>query len=297
MEFRDLQFLIAIAEEGAISAAARRLHVSQPALSKTVSSLERQLGVKLLMRSNSGAWPTDAGAALLTDARALLARHDQAIKSLNRFKTPENDLLRIGIPLELPPGLLASPLAWLTEAHPEIQLQACHLSTAAQLDALRNRELDIGLLRERPGSADLESIQILKEDLGVLLSTERALALSDSNGIRLEDLRGLDWVGFARSTSAACYDELTATLRQHGVSVGPECPAGKSLIAEVKIAAVTGGKSFALAPPHWPHPVPDSVTWRPLIGHPLVRRTWLAWTAGTRRKEVTGFIAKFSGSQ
>ncbi|MGW0087185.1 LysR substrate-binding domain-containing protein [Streptomyces sp. NPDC003393] len=296
MELRELHLFIAIAEEGGISAAARRLHVSQPALSQTVSALERQLGVKLLVRNHSGAWPTDAGATLLAEARALLARHDQAIRVLNRFKTPEKDFLRIGIPLELPPGLLGPPLAWLAEEYPETQLQACHLSTAAQLDALRNGELDIGLLRERPGNSDLEAIQILKENLGVLLSTEQALALSDPNGIRLENLRGLDWVGFTRSTSPGCYDELTATLRQHGVSVGPECPAGKSLIAEVKIAAVTGGKSFALAPPQWPHPIPDSVAWRPLIGHPLVRRTWLAWTADTQREEVPGFIARFSDS-
>ncbi|MDH6435985.1 DNA-binding transcriptional LysR family regulator [Streptomyces sp. SAI-144] len=60
MELRELRAFVAVAEEGGLSAAARRLHMSQPALSQTISGLERQLGVKLLVRGSTGVRATDA---------------------------------------------------------------------------------------------------------------------------------------------------------------------------------------------------------------------------------------------
>ncbi|HYZ54785.1 MAG TPA: LysR family transcriptional regulator [Streptosporangiaceae bacterium] len=82
MELRELRAFVAVAEEGGISAAARRLHVSQPALSQTVNALERELGVKLLERSSTGVRITEAGTTLLAEARAILARHDQALRAM-----------------------------------------------------------------------------------------------------------------------------------------------------------------------------------------------------------------------
>jgi DNA-binding transcriptional LysR family regulator len=54
VEFRELAAFVAIVEEGGLSAASRRLHISQPALSQTVNNLERELAVKLLVRSSTG---------------------------------------------------------------------------------------------------------------------------------------------------------------------------------------------------------------------------------------------------
>jgi DNA-binding transcriptional LysR family regulator len=76
MEFRELTAFVAIVEEGGMSAASRRLHVSQPALSQTVNNLERELSVKLLVRSSTGVEPTEAGITFLAEARAVLARRD-----------------------------------------------------------------------------------------------------------------------------------------------------------------------------------------------------------------------------
>jgi DNA-binding transcriptional LysR family regulator len=80
--------------------------VSQPALSQTVSGLERQLGVKLLVRGSAGVRATEAGTALLGEARAVLARHDQALRAMPQYTGPGGGGLWIGIPPELPSGLL-----------------------------------------------------------------------------------------------------------------------------------------------------------------------------------------------
>ncbi len=72
MELRQLKYLIGIAEAGSVSRASQSLHVAQPALSQQISRLEDELGVKLLTRSVRGVVPTEAGIAVLAQARAIL---------------------------------------------------------------------------------------------------------------------------------------------------------------------------------------------------------------------------------
>jgi DNA-binding transcriptional LysR family regulator len=293
MELRELHAFVAVVEEGGFSAAARRLHVSQPALSQTVSGLERQLRVKLLVRSSTGVRATDAGTALLGEARAVLARHDQALRTMARYSGGGGGVLRIGVPLEFPSRLLNPALTELAEACPDTRVRARHLSTAEQLVALNDGELELGLLRERPTGRDFDAMLVNSERLGVLLAAEQAAELVGPKGIALEAMAGLEWVAFPRSDSPAWYDELTAILRSHGLDLGAQAPEGQRLIAEVKLAAVSAGRAFALAPPDWSQPIPDSVAWSPLVGHPLVRRTWAVWPADSRRQDLGRLIAAF----
>jgi DNA-binding transcriptional LysR family regulator len=291
MELRELRAFVAVAEERGMSAAARRLHVSQSALSQTVSSLERQSGLKLLIRTNTGVLPTEEGEVLLSEARALIARHDQALRTMAGFTSDGCGLLRVGIPLELPPDLLGPTLEHVAAACPDTRVQARHLSSAAQLEALLAGELEIGLLRERPADPDLDAMLVVREELGVLLAAGVAAELADEEGVRLEALRGLDWVAFPRSGSPAWYDEVTSVLRSFGLSLGPRPPENQALIAEVKLATVATEKAFALAPPDWSQPLPQNVVWKPLHNHPLVRRTWAVWPTHSRRRDVASFIA------
>ncbi len=274
-----MRAFVAVVEEGSLSAAARRLHISQPALSQTVAGLEREFGVPLLTRSSTGTLPTEAGRTLLTQARAVLNRFEQALTAMAAHTATDAPVLRIGIPLELPTGLLSGALA-------DISVQALHMSTAAQATALRSGRLDLGLLRERPAGDDLDAVLVLRENLGVLLAAPLAAGLRGPDGIALDSLAGLDWIGFPRSGSPAWYDLLTATLRGHGIDPGPDAPPGQELIAAVKLAAVGSGGAFALAPPDWGLPLPPSVTWSPLAGNPLVRRTWAVWPADARRRDL-----------
>jgi DNA-binding transcriptional LysR family regulator len=246
MELRELTAFVAVAEESGMSAASRRLHISQPALSQTVSSLERQLGIKLLERSSTGVRPTEAGAVLLSEARAILARHDQALRRMSEFTTEGGGVLRLGVPMELRADLLERTLATFAANGPGTRVMPRHLSTAAQLSALRAGDLDVGLVRERPAAEDFDAMLVLRENLGVLLASDLAAGLVGPGGVRLEALRGLQWLGFPRSNSPAWHDELTAILRTHGIDLGPPPPEDQLLIAAVKLAAVSAGRSL-----HW----------------------------------------------
>jgi DNA-binding transcriptional LysR family regulator len=127
----------------------------------------------------------------------------------------------------------------------------------------------------------------------VLLATTHPAAVDDS--VRLETLSGSEWVGFAREDGPAWWDEVVAVLRRHGHR--PPAPAAAApLIAEVKLVAVAAGGTFALAPQGWGGPLPEAVTWRPLAGSPLVRRTWVVWPAAATRRDLAALVAAFDAA-
>lgn len=292
MEIRELRAFAAVAEEGSLSAAARRLHLSQSALSQTIQSLERQLGVQLLLRSRTGVTTTQAGAILLREGRALMAQYDRMLVAVAGRDGVGPGILKVGIPLELPADLLPGVLAELSTTFPMTRVEVSHASSASQLAALDAGQLDLALVRECPAAPRYDAVLAVEEALGVVLATAHADKLADPAGIRLHRLAGLDWTGFPRSEAPVWYDQVTATLRAHGISLDRQHPPGDGpLIAEVKFAAVGTGRAFALAPPDWAQPLPEGVTWRPLIGNPIVRRTWAAWPASSRRRDLAALVA------
>jgi DNA-binding transcriptional LysR family regulator len=294
MELRELRAYVAVIEESGLSAAARRLHVSQPALSQTIQGLERQLGVELVVRSSTGVQATEAGMTLLGEARALLARHDQALAAMVRHSPRDENLLRIGIPLELPTGLLSTALTSLASAFPSTRVEVEYMSTSRQVAALQAGDLELGLVRERPIGLSVDVLLLIEEPLGVLLATDQATKLGGPQGVRLDALADLDWLGFPRSGSPAWYDEVTAILRSHGLDLSPATSHTQDLISEVKLAAVSAGGVFALAPANWCPDIPDTVTWLPLVGNPLLRRTWAAWPATSKRRDLGHLVASLS---
>jgi molybdate transport repressor ModE-like protein len=313
MEIRELRAFSAVAEEGSVSAAGRKLHLSQSAVSQTIQSLERQLGVQLLIRGAGGATLTGAGAVLLREARTLIAQHDRALAAVSGQAAASAATLRVGVPLEFPADLLPRALAQMGASFPRSQVDIRHAPSSAQLSAMEAGELDLALVRERPADPDYDAVLAVEEALGVILAAGRAAELAGPTGVRLHQLAGLDWVAFARSEAPSWHDQITATLSSHGVvRLAPGSAGGAGgahpLIAEVKLASVAAGHAFALAPPGWsgspplrtlpagclpgdPAALPGGVTWSPLIGNPLVRRTWAVWRAASTRRDLAALVA------
>jgi len=289
MEIRELRAFVAVAEEGGMSAAARRLHVSQSALSQTIQSLERQLGAQLLVRGYTGARPTDTGKALLAEARALLDHHDRALAAISGAATTGENL-RIGVPLEFPADVLPAALAELSAAHPGTRVEVRHSSSAAQLTALREHELDLVFVRYRPADLALDAVLAVTEAMGVIIAAARSAEIAEPGGVQLHKLSSLTWIGFPRSDAPPWHDQVTAILRGHGIDT-PGSDDDGLVTAEVKLAAVGTGRAFALASPTWAQPLPDGIRWHPLAGDPIVRRTWAVWHADSRRRDLAALVA------
>ena len=295
MELRELKSFVAVVEEGGMSAAARRLHVSQSALSQTINNLEREVGVTLLLRNSAGVRPTAAGTTLLEEARAVLARYAQAMRTMAEYTTEGTGVIRLGIPSELPPSVLPGTLSRFAADCPNARVVSRYLSTSAQFAAMRSYDLDVGLVRERPAGSEFDAMLVVRERLGILIDSDVAAKLKGAEGISLEALGGMGWVGFPRTHSPAWYDQLAAIFRTHGVEVGSSSQDDQELIPAVKLMGVgaSAGRAFALAPPEWPHPIPKGISWAPLAGDPVIRRTWVAWPADSRRHDMGHLVAAF----
>ena len=146
MDIRQLRYFVALAEELHFHRAAARLHIAQPALSQQIRSLERELGLQLLERTNRRVSLTDAGARLLTEATAVVARFDEAVANMQRVRAGEVGTLRIGIfpgPLrQLLPGILAE----LRSRGPDIDVATRYLPALDQVTAVLEGRLDLALL-------------------------------------------------------------------------------------------------------------------------------------------------------
>src|SRR5690625_5816209 len=95
MDLNKLNHLIAVGDEGSITAAAERVHLSQQALSTSIRSLEREVGVPLLDRGNSGVKVLPAGQALIDDDRILHGMASTALQRARRIERGDNERLRI----------------------------------------------------------------------------------------------------------------------------------------------------------------------------------------------------------
>lgn len=115
IELRHLEALVAVADEGSVTAAAGRLHLAQPAVSRTIQQLEQRLGARLFDRSSSGLAPTPAGQQVLADARAALAAVDRMRSSASVARRPLVLGYSWGAAGRMPAALVAS---W-RGAHPD----------------------------------------------------------------------------------------------------------------------------------------------------------------------------------
>ena len=92
----ELRFFLVILEEGSLRRAAKRLHISQPALTRQMQLLEHDLGGRILEPTSAGAHPTNEGHALAEKARALLSYYDSTMAEARRMVRGESERLRVG---------------------------------------------------------------------------------------------------------------------------------------------------------------------------------------------------------
>jgi len=295
VEIRELRAFLAVLEEGGLSAAARRLHVSQSAISQTVKSLERQLGAALLVRDHAGSRATPQGEVLAREARLLVERHDRAVSLVTGRDRGDAGVVRLGVPLEFPTDILPRVLAHLAVDVPDLKVVLRHHSSAAQLAALRAGDLDIALTRDLPGDAAYDAALVVHEPMGAILAKEVASEVEVGGRVPLHRLTGLEWVGFSRTETPAWHDQVTAILKGHGVTSVADRGDARPVTPEIKLAAVASGAAFGLAAPGWGPSLPEELGWYPLVDDPIIRRTWAVWHASSTSRHLAAVLNELEG--
>jgi DNA-binding transcriptional LysR family regulator len=181
----------AIASRGSMARAAEDLGLSQPAISKAVSDLERDLGVAIFDRSTRGVQLTESGQVLLRRGRAIIDELEQGLDEIENISDPTKGLVRVGV--SLAQSLFISAVAERTSRrYPKIKFSVVMSDPLRLIDALRNRELDFVVCRAQMAEREPDlKAEVLFQDRNVIvvaskhpLARRRKLALSDLMGER-----------------------------------------------------------------------------------------------------------------
>ena len=142
MELYQLKTFVAVAEEGHLTRAAERLHISQPAVSGQIKALEQEFDVRLFDRSPTGMALTVAGRELFSAAERVLTAAEEMKQTARRLTGEISGVLRIGTVSNPASIRLGDLLAAAIERHPRLQLELQHEVSGAALEAVREGRLD-----------------------------------------------------------------------------------------------------------------------------------------------------------
>src|SRR5579862_4111163 len=158
MDIRSLRYFVTAATFKSISKAANHLHVAQPALSRQLRKLEKDLGVLLLRRDSRGVQLTEAGAWLLYNGESILRQVEQLTDEVRaRGKDPSG---RVSVALIPSVASLFAPLLVkrMRERHPAISLKLSEGLTTFIVGGLLQNKFDLGLIPAEQVDAELASV-------------------------------------------------------------------------------------------------------------------------------------------
>jgi DNA-binding transcriptional LysR family regulator len=275
IELRLLRYFAVVAEELHMGHAAARLYISQPALSQQIRALEDQVGLPLFVRHPRGVSLTEAGEALLEEARDVLDRSERLEKTVEDLRRGGAATLRIAVPPGAPSTLLPDLLAPLRAKCPDASIEVRELTTPDQLDALHAGSIDLGLVREPVEDTRIARRSLLVEPLGVSLPATHPLAAHDELSLRqLEDEL---FVCFPRPWAPSLHDVLIDELRRQDIHARFQDSASLGNTQGM----VAAGLGLTLSARPWLEGV-EGIVWRPLAGTSIEIRTAAAWRRENR---------------
>ena len=153
IDLRHLRYFVAVAEQESISRAAKRLHVSQPPLSRQIRDLETEVGVALFNRDPRCLTLIGAGEVFLSEARAVLERFDDALALTREIAKRDGIRIRVGHSSASSVDALPRILRAFQTLHPEAKVELRTMTTIEMIKLLRRGELDIYLTISGPSPA------------------------------------------------------------------------------------------------------------------------------------------------
>lgn len=260
MELRHLRYFVAVAETGSLTVAAeKRLHTSQPSLSRQIRDLEDEVGAELFRRSARGVELTAAGRAFLDHARLALSQVDAATEAARRAARPAKQVFALGF-------LTGQEMTWLPRAMrvlrdelPNIDVTVSSHYSPDLADALARGKLDLAFMRAEPGF-DLDYRVVSRERLVTLMPSDHPLTARGA--IRPEDFIGEPFI-MATNKATVLHDVILRYLRESGLDITPEHGVDNLAMAMSLVASTRG---LALMPEYANNLLPWSVVSRPLEG-------------------------------
>ena len=186
MTIIQLEYLLAVANCGSFSAAAEKCFVTQPSLSMQIKNLEEELGIVLLDRTRKPVVPTNAGEAVLRQARETVKAFEAIREIVANLKNDVSGTLRLGIIPTIAPYLLHRLIPDFTKKYPKVDLMIREMKSRDIIHALRHDMLDAAIMSGGTIPDDIQEEDLFNDRFFVYVSPDHPLR--QRNNIRIEDI-------------------------------------------------------------------------------------------------------------
>ncbi|MBC9177137.1 LysR family transcriptional regulator [Roseomonas ludipueritiae] len=289
MDLRRLRAFVTLAEEGSVTRAAERLGMQQPQLTRLLRAMEAEFGTALMERLPRGIRPTEAGAALLNEARQVIVKVDGLRAVVGKAARGEQGRLAIGFTgsAALHP-LVPRTLRQFRMALPAVSVTLEEATAQELVEALLRERIDAAFVRS--DIIDMPEVRmesILDEPMLAALPPGHPLAREDGQPLPLACLAAESFVLYHRPTQSGLHDPIIAACRAAGfdpvvVQEAPRLPSTLSLVA--------AGFGVSLVPASIRDQAPRVVTF-----HALAECSGLSVPLrfATRRTSTSGPLLRF----
>lgn len=284
MELRHLRYFVTVAEELHFGRAAERLQMTQPALSKQIAGLEKELAVELLARTKRKVKLTTAGQVLFDEAKQLLSQVDEAIRLVKRTANGEEGTLTIGFTATATSTVLPALVRRFRDRCPNVELTMLELCTEAQVNALNEHKIDLAFLHPPIDERGLKLLPLLEEDFVAVLPKQHSLLAHER--IPLAALANESFIIHPRQEGPVLYDGFVRLCQQSGFQPHIVKEA-RSLQSRVCLAAAGLGITFVSESTQTS--VGADVVCRPLAECPIKLKFAAAW----RQDAVSATLREF----
>jgi DNA-binding transcriptional LysR family regulator len=273
MELKQLRVLQAVGESGSFSAAADRLDYTQPAVSKIVATLERQLGTTLVDRGIRPLRLTEAGSALAQRAAAAFEQIAAAELEVEAIANLSAGTLRVGTFSSAGAAMVVDALRAFRKSHPDVDVSITEIGMpSAVTRSLRRGDLDLGVSFDYPEiddtfDDDLALVHLLDDPFDVVVP--RGHRLEGNRTIRFAELGGEDWLLGDFGSDSPSFRMIDRRCRDAGFDPNVAFRVNDCQMAQALVAA---GEGVALLPRLMLRAKNPGVAIRPLAADPPSRR-------------------------
>src|SRR5690625_2165720 len=217
LETRHLQYFKAVAEHLNFTRAAESLNMSQPPLSHQIKQLEEYLDVELFDRTNRTVKLTEAGKYFYEVTVQTLNKMDNYIDTVRKIDKGVVGNLRIGFGGSVVYDILPKIIQHIHTSFPKLQLNVKQLTTAQQIQALNNGEIDIGFLVPPTQDPSIDVMTIRKEEFIVCLPKHHPLA-NQTEPLKIASFKNDNVIMTPYPTGTGYYDSVISLCKTGGFS-------------------------------------------------------------------------------
>ncbi|KVO99733.1 LysR family transcriptional regulator [Burkholderia ubonensis] len=268
MELKQLRYFVAVADELHFGRAAKRLFISQPALSFDIRKFEDALGVQLFARTSKSVALTNAGEVLLGEARRLLLQAAEAERLTVRSASGYAGRLRVGFVHSMLYRGLPDAVRRFEADHPGVEIVLSEMNTQAQVQAIQRGQIDLGYAHWGHFPPEVDSTPIHTEPFVCCLPAGHPLARRRQ--VALAALADEPFILFPRDAAPHYHDLIIAQCVNAGFSplIRHEARLWQTILSMIEF-----GMGVALVPRVLQQVKSDRLAFRPLKDAPLESRT------------------------